>query len=384
MDFKWDEEQQMLRQTIRTFAERDIRPVALSFRDQGREAVPDNLGKKMIDMGLFGMTLPEEYGGGGRSPVDAIMAMEEVGRVDPLFAQSIFGTNFGPIRAIAGYGTEQQKQKYIPDVCKGKGHVAISITEPEAGSAATHLRTKAVRDGDNYIVNGTKSFISGAESATAFMVYCRYGETEGLSGLGAIIIDKDTPGFTIGKPEPNMANIDQYQLFMEDAIVPAENVLIEENGFQKMMMAFNSERCGNSTMSLVTAQCAYERALQYSQERSQFGKLISKFQGIQWMLADMKVKIEAARLLIYRALINGEDGFPSRLETAIAKVFSNEMAVEVTNRALEIFGGYGYSKEYPMEWLVRFARGWTIAGGTPQIQRNNIAYELLKGRDTLP
>jgi alkylation response protein AidB-like acyl-CoA dehydrogenase len=384
MDFKWTEEQQMLRQTVRTFAERDIRPVALSFRDKGRDAYPRELHKKMIDMGLFGMTLSEEYGGGGRSPVDAIMAMEEVGRVDPLFAQSIFGTNFGPIRAIAGYGTEQQKRKYIPDVCRGEGHVAISITEPEAGSAATQLRTKAIRDGDHYVVNGTKSFISGAESASAFMVYCRFGETEGLAGLGAIIIDKGTPGFTIGRPEPNMAGIDQYQLFMEDATVPAENVLIEENGFQKMMMAFNSERCGNSTMSLVTAQCAYERALQYSQERSQFGRLISKFQGIQWMLAEMKVKIEAARLLIYRALMNGEDGFPSRLETAIAKVFSNEMAVEVTNRALEIFGGYGYSKEYPMEWLVRFARGWTIAGGTPQIQRNNIAYELLKGRDTLP
>lgn len=384
MDFKWDEEQQMLRQTVRTFAERDIRPVALSFRDKGMDAYPRELHKKMIDMGLFGMTLPEEYGGGGRSPVDAIMAMEEVGRVDPLFAESIFGTNFGPIRAIAGYGTEQQKKKYIPPVCRGEGHVAISITEPDAGSAATYLKTKAIRHGDHYIVNGTKSFISSADAATAFMVYCRYGETEGLAGMGAIIIDKDTPGFTIGKPEPNMANINQCQLFMEDAIVPVENVLIEENGFQKMMMAFNSERCGNATMSLVTAQCAYERALQYSQERSQFGRLISKFQGIQWMLADMKVKIEAARLLIYRALINGEDGFPSRLETAIAKVFSNEMAVEVTNRALEIFGGYGYSKEYPMEWLVRFARGWTIAGGTAQIQRNNIAYELLKGSDTLP
>ncbi|GAB4338422.1 MAG: acyl-CoA dehydrogenase [Candidatus Abyssubacteria bacterium] len=384
MDFKWNEEQEMLRKTVRAFAERDIRPVAFSFRDKGGDAIPRDLIHKMRDMGLFGMTLPEEYGGGGRSPVDAILAMEEVGRVDPLFAESIFGANFGPIRAIASYGTEQQKKKYIPPVCRGEGHVAISITEPEAGSAATHLKTRAVRKGDHYVVNGTKSFISNAETATAFAVYCRFGETEGLEGIGAIIIDRDTPGFVIGKSEPNMAGINQNQLFMEDAIVPAENVLIERNGFQKMMMAFNAERCGNSTMSLVTARCAYEKALQYSQERAQFGQLIGKFQGIQWMLAEMKVKIEAARLLIYRALINGEDGFPSRLEAAIAKVFSNEMAVEVTNKALEIFGGYGYSKEYPMEWLVRFARGWTIAGGTAQIQRNNIAYELLKGRDTAP
>ena len=166
MEFKWNEEQEMLRTTVRTFAERDIRPVAFSFRDKGREEMPEHLNNKMRDMGLFGMTLPEEYGGGGQSPVDAILAMEEVGRVDPLFANSIFGTNFGPVRAIASYGTEQQKHKYIPAVCRGEGHVAISITEPEAGSAATHLKTRAVRDGDHYVVNGTKSFISSASTAT--------------------------------------------------------------------------------------------------------------------------------------------------------------------------------------------------------------------------
>ncbi len=380
MDFQWNEEQQMLRETVRKFAEKELRPIAFTHEDSGE--YPPAINKTMAEMGLFGMTLPEEYGGGGRSPVEAIMVMEEVGRVDPLAANIVFGANFGPIRAVARYGTEQQKRKYIPPCCAGEGYMAISITEPGAGSAATQLRTRAIQEGDHYILNGSKSFISDGKRATAFMVYCRFGE--GIEGIGAIIVDRDTPGFTIGKDEPNMGGSIQNQLFFEDAMVPAENVLVKEDGFRKMMMAFNAERCGNSTMSLVIAQCAYEKALAYAQEREQFGRPICTFQGIQWMFADMKVKIEAARLLIYRAVINGEQGFPSRLEAAIAKVFSNEMAVEVANKALEIFGGYGYSREYPMEWLVRYARGWTIAGGTAQIQRNNIARELLKGRDTRP
>ena len=380
MDFQWNEDQEMLRQAVRTFAERELRPIAFSV--EGRGDYPREIHAKMADMGLLGMTLPEEYEGGGRTPVDAIMVMEEIGRVDPLAAGIVFGANFGPIRAVARYGTDRQKQKYIPPVCRGESSMSIAITEPTAGSAATELKTRAVQDGDHYVLNGAKSFISDGDRADAFMVYCRFGE--GLEGIGSIIVDRDTPGFTVGKNEPNMAGTIQNQLFLEDAIVPAENVLIKEDGFRRMMMAFNAERCGNATMSLVTAQCAFEKALAYSQERAQFGRPISEFQGIQWMLADMKVRIDAARLLIYRAVVNGEQGFPSRLEAATAKVFSNEMAVEVTNSALQIFGGYGYSREYPMEWLVRFARGWTIAGGTAQIQRNNVAYELLKGRDSRP
>jgi alkylation response protein AidB-like acyl-CoA dehydrogenase len=348
MDFQWNEDQEMLRQAVRTFAEKELRPGAFSHEDRGD--YPRETYKSMADMGLLGMTLPEEYEGGGRTPVDAIMVMEEIGRVDPLAAGIVFGANFGPIRAVAVYGTDPQKQKYIPPVCRGESSMSIAITEPTAGSAATELKTRAVRDGDHYVLNGAKSFISDGNRADAFMVYCRFGE--GLEGIGSIIVDRDTPGL--------------------------------EDGFRRMMMAFNAERCGNATMSLVTAQCAFEKALAYSRERVQFGQPISEFQGIQWMLADMKIKIDAARLLIYRAVVNGERGFPSRLEAAAAKVFSNEMAVEVTNAALQIFGGYGYSREYPMEWLVRFARGWTIAGGTAQIQRNNVAYELLKGRDTRP
>jgi hypothetical protein len=380
MDFQWNEEQEMLRQTVRAFAERELRPIA--FTHEGRGDYPREIHQKMADMGLLGMTLPEEYQGGGRTPVDAIMVMEEIGRVDPLAAGIVFGANFGPIRAVARYGTGPQKEKYIPPVCRGESSMSIAITEPTAGSAATELKTRAVQDGDHYLLNGTKSFISDGDRADAFMVYCRFGE--GIEGIGSIIVDRDTPGFTVGKDEPNMAGTIQNQLFFENAMVPTENLLIKEDGFRRMMMAFNAERCGNATMSLLTAQCAFEKALAYSQERIQFGKPISEFQGIQWMLADMKVKIDAARLLIYRAVVNGEQGFPSRLEAAAAKVFSNEMAVEVTNSALQIFGGYGYSREYPMEWLVRFARGWTIAGGTAQIQRNNVAYELLKGRDTRP
>jgi alkylation response protein AidB-like acyl-CoA dehydrogenase len=380
MDFQPNQEQEMLRQAVRTFAEKELRPIA--FTHEGRGDYPREIFQEMADMGLLGITLPEKYQGGGRTPVDAIMVMEEIGRVDPLAAGIVFGANFGPIRAVAVYGTDRQKERYIPPVCRGEFSMSIAITEPTAGSAATELKTRAVQDGDHYVLNGAKSFISDGDRADAFMVYCRFGE--GIEGIGSIIVDRDTPGFTVGKDEPNMSGAIQNQLFFEDAIVPAENVLIKEDGFRQMMMAFNAERCGNSTMSLVTAQCAFEKALAYSQERAQFGRPISEFQGIQWMLADMKVRIDAARLLIYRAVINGEQGFPSRLEAATAKVFSNEMAVEVTNSALQIFGGYGYSREYPMEWLVRFARGWTIAGGTAQIQRNNIARELLKGRDSRP
>jgi alkylation response protein AidB-like acyl-CoA dehydrogenase len=380
MDFQPNEEQEMLRETARNFAEKELRPIAFTHEDRGE--YPREIHLQMGEIGLLGMTLPEAYGGGGRAPVDAIMVMEEVGRVDPLAAGIVFGANFGPIRAVAVYGTDSQTRKYIPPVCRGESSMSIAITEPTAGSAATELKTRAVRDGDHYVLNGAKSFISEGNRADAFMVYCRFGE--GIEGIGSIIVDRGTPGFTVGRNEPNMSGTIQNQLFFENAMVPAENVLIEHDGFRRMMMAFNAERCGNSTMSLVTAQCAFEKALAYSQERAQFGRRISEFQGIQWMLADMKVKIDAARLLIYRAVVNGEQGFPSRLEAATAKLFANEMAVDVTNSALQIFGGYGYSREYPMEWLVRFARGWTIAGGTAQIQRNNIARELLKGRDSRP
>jgi butyryl-CoA dehydrogenase len=381
MDFQLTEEQTMFKQMVRDFADRRLAPLVRSL-DEGNAFIDKKTLSEYADLGLLGIALPERFGGAGLTAFDAILAIEELARVSPVLASPVFETSVGPIRVIEQFGTEEQKQRFIPPACTGEKLMAVGMTEPDAGSALTDLTTRAVLKGDHYLINGRKRFISGGGHAEQYMVYVRLSGTKGAKGIGGIVVEKGAQGFSFGKQEEFMGlrGRGSCDLIFEDCLVPKENLIIPEGGFAKLMQAFDVERCGNATQSLGIAWGALEAAKKYSQERKAFGKPICEFQAIQFLLADMAMKVEAARLLIYRAAVNAGSGLPSVFESSVAKCFSNEMAKEVTDMALQVFGGYGYSKEYPIERMLRDSRGWPVAGGTVQMQRINIASAMLGRR----
>jgi alkylation response protein AidB-like acyl-CoA dehydrogenase len=320
--------------------------------------------------------------GAGLTTFDAFLAIAELARVSPIAAMPVFETSVGPVRVVEQFGTEDQKKRFIPPACTGEKLMAVAMTEPEAGSALTDLQTRAVLKGDHYLVNGQKRFISGGGHSDLYMVYVRLSETKGAKGIGGLVVEKDSPGFHFGKQETFMGlhGMPSCDLIFEDCLVPRENLIIPEGGFAQLMQAFDVERCGNATMSLGIAWGALEAAKKYSQERKAFGKPICEFQAVQFLLADMAMRVEAARMLIYRAAVNAGQGLPSVFESSVAKCFTNEIAKEVTDMSLQVFGGYGYSKEYPIERMLRDSRGWPLAGGTVQMQRINIAGAMLGRR----
>lgn len=381
MDFQLNEEQKMLKKMVHEFAERELRGKVAEWEAKG-ERLPREYVKMMADLGLLGLCLPVEYGGQGRTAFEAILAIEELARISHLCASPVFESNVGPVKVIEQFGTEEQKRKYIPPICRGESMISVAMTEPEAGSALTDLATRAVLDGDYYIVNGQKRFISGGGESDVYVLYVRLSEQKGAKGIGGLIVEKGTPGFSFGKQEQFMGlrGMPSCDLFFDNCRVPKENLVVKEGEFRKLMLAFDLERCGNATMCLGIAQGALEAAMEYSQQRKQWGKEICEFQAVQFMLAEMAMKVEAARLLIYRAVVNAGMGLPSPLEASLAKCFANQMVREVTAMAVQIHGGYGYSKEYPVERMMRDGWGWGIAGGTIEIQRITIASQLLGRR----
>lgn len=381
MDFQLNDEQRIFKKMVHDFADQRLAPLIPTWEKPG-----GFMDRKILtmyqEMGLLGITLPERFGGGDQTAFEAVLAIEELARVSPIAAFPVFETSVGPIRVVEKFGTEEQKQRFIPMSCTGEKLMAVAMTEPGAGSALTDLSTKAVLEGDHYILNGQKRFISGGGHSDLYLVYVRFNEIKGAKGIGGIVVEKDTPGFSFGKQEEFMGlqGMPSSDLIFEDCLVPKENLVIPQGDFAKLMQAFDVERCGNATMSLGIAWGALEAAKKYAQERVAFGKPICEFQAIQFLLADMAMRVEAARLLIYRAATNAGTGLPSVFESSVAKCFSNEMAKEVTDMALQVFGGYGYSKEYPIERMLRDSRGWPLAGGTVQIQRINIAGAMLGRR----
>ena len=381
MDFQLTEEQKMLKEMVHNFVLREIAPKVCEW-DEKEEFVTDEILKKYVQLGLIGLSLPEEYGGQGQTVFDVILVIEEIARVSPIAAMPIFESGVGPVMVISLFGTEEQKQEYIPPVCNGDLMISVAMTEPDSGSALTDLKTTAALDGDFYLVNGQKRFITGGGYSGAYMVYVRLSGDRGAKGIGGIIIEKGTPGFTFGKPERFMGlcGLPSSDLIFENCRVPKKNLVVKQGNFKNLMQAFDIERLGNAAMSLGIAEGALLASIRYSKERKQFGKEICEFQAIQLMLADMAMKVEAAKLLIYQAATEASQGVPSVLHSSLAKCFANEIAKEVTDLALQIHGGYGYSKEYPIERMLRDSRGWPIAGGTVQMQRVNIAAELVGRR----
>jgi alkylation response protein AidB-like acyl-CoA dehydrogenase len=382
MDFQLTPEQRELQSLVRSIAHNELEPLATRW-DRTHEFPWDSM-HALARAGVLGLTIPEQYGGIGGSWFEAVLAIEEVARVCYQTAMAALGELGVQTQAIVHYGTDAHKQRYLPAVARGELICAICMTEPDAGSDVGAIQTRAAAtDGGGYALNGSKVLISRADVAGVFLVFVRFGETPGSQGVGAVLVDRDSPGLEIGPGEETLGGELLFPVYFRDVHVSPDAVLVKDNGFRKLMSAFNGQRCLNAAISLGQAQGAFDEALAYVQARRQFGQRLADFQGIQWLLADMAIELDAARLLIYRAACNAGRGLPDQVEAAKAKAFANETAIRVSNQAMQLFGGHGYLKSMQVERYVRGARFGALAGGTPQIQRNIIAGSLV-GRKRLP
>jgi butyryl-CoA dehydrogenase len=381
MDFQLTEEQRSLQETARRYAQSRLPEIARHC-EETNHAPDKELVKEFAEMGFLGINVPEQYGGLGLGNLEALLVLEEFGKISSAVGFPVFESCVGPVRAIERFGSESLRQRVVPAVCRGEIQVAVSMSEPQAGSALTDLTTRGEKKGDKVILNGTKRWCSGGGHADGYVVYCRMSRDEGARGIGAVYVEKDTPGITFGQPESLMGfrGVPSSDIYFDNATVPADNVVVPAGGFKKLMEAFDLERCGNATMGLAQASGALEDVLAYVQEREQFGKQLIEFQGVQIKLAEMQMRVEAARLLIHRAASNAQDGLPSILDSSLAKCFANEIAREVCGHAVQLMGGYGYSREYPMERRLRDSWGWGIAGGAIDIQKVNITGAMVGRR----
>ena len=376
IDTLLSEERKMFKESVRRFAETQVMPFVKTWEKQRR--YPEEYYRKISEMGFMGLMVPEQYGGGGGTLVDVVILGEEMGRA----GVSIPLTHISACcRAISLHGNEDQKQRYLPDMASGKKIGSYCQTEPNAGSDSGNMTSFAEMKNEYYLLNGTKNFISNADLASVFIVLAKTEKDKGSKGISVFIVDRDSSGVTVGKNEEKMGRhcSGMGDVIFQDVKVPAKNLLVSAGkGFKEMMVEFNSERCGNSSLCIGMAQGAYERALQYCKDRVQFGRPISDFQGIRWTLAEMAIQIQAARLLVYDAAFKADRGKVIAKEAAMAKKFANEMSIWVVDKAIQLHGGYGYMAEYEVERYYRDVRGWSMGGGTTQICLNRIAQEILK------
>ena len=374
MNFELTAEQRSFRDAVRGFAEKHLREGALA-RAHAPEH-PADVARLMAQQGLMGITIPEADGGQGGTLMDAILAIETVALSCPRSADVVQAGNFGAIRVLAEYGTADQKKRYLKRLLAGDGVICVGMTEPEAGSAVTDLRTTAKSDGAGYRVNGEKVFTTHAQYADVMVAYVRFGP--GVGGIGSVLIERSAAGVTQGKPSRFMNGEEWVTTHFDNVYVAPENVLLKEGGFKKQIAGFNVERLGNTARSLAFGRYCYEVARAWALQRKQFGRLLAEFQGVQWKFAEMKVKLDAGQLLLYRAAANADRGLPSAEETAIAKAFCNQAGFEICSEAMQVMGGMGYTEETLVEWCFRKCRGWMIAGGSIEILKNRIAESVFE------
>jgi len=379
--FPLSEEQRRLQELVRGLADSTFRDRAARWDE--REEYPWENIKDLVQHNLMGMTFPVEYGGRGGGVLEAVLAIEAAARVCGVTGRILVDSNFGAVGAIAHYGTEAQKRAFLPLVTRDGDKPAIAITEPNAGSAAADMTTAAMRDGSSWVLNGVKHWITGAGVSRTYVVFCRFDGIAGAPGVGALIVPSDAPGLTVKRRERamGMRGIPEGEVVLSDCRVPSENLLVGPGGFSRLMSAYNGQRLGASAVALGLAQGALEAAVAYAGKRKQFGRAIGTFQGLRWMLADMAMDVESARQMIYRTSQNAGTGLPDQHAVAACKVAASEMAIRVTNQALQVFGAKGYSRDCPVERMVRDARMFTIAGGTVQMLRNLVANRLLGRTD---
>lgn len=381
MYFQLTEEQEMMRKMVREFAETEVAPGAAERDEAAR--FERRLFERMGELGLTGIPWPEKYGGSDAGFVSYCIAVEELSRVDASVSVTLSAHVSLASWPIYTFGTEEQKQKYLKPMAEGRLLGAYCLTEPGSGSDAGAMQTTAVRKGDEYILNGSKIFITNGEEAEVYVVFARTNLEEKHRGVSAFIVEKGMPGLKFGKHEKKMGirASTTVEVIFEECRVPAANLLGQEGeGFKIAMRTLDGGRNGIAAQAVGIAQGALDHALAYAQERQQFGRPIAKNQAIQFKLADMATKIEAARLLTYQAAWREEQGLPYGKQSAMAKMYAADVAMEVTTEAVQIFGGYGYTKEYPVERFMRDAKITQIYEGTNEIQRIVIANHLLKGQ----
>ncbi|KRF22386.1 acyl-CoA dehydrogenase family protein [Phycicoccus sp. Soil802] len=376
MEFDFTPEQKAFRASVRDFARRELADGALERAHSGD--YPLDVATRMAKLGLIGITVDEADGGSGGSLMDAVIAIEQIAAECPRSADVVQAGNFGALRVLAQFGTDDQKERYLAPLLRGEGLICVAMTEPDAGSAMTDLTTTAKPDGNGFRINGSKIFTTHGLHASVFLVYVRFGP--GVDGIGSVLVERGTDGFSFGAPARFLGGEEWNPLFFDDVYVPAENVLLGPGGFKDQMGGFNVERIGNSARSLALGRYAYDLAREHALTRHQFGRPLAEFQGLQWKFADMKIKLDAAQLLLYRAAVNADNGFPSPEETAIAKVMCNRVGFDVANESLQVMGGTGYSDETLVEYCLRRTRGWMIAGGTIEMLLNRIAESIFNRR----
>jgi butyryl-CoA dehydrogenase len=381
VNFQLTPEQKELQETARRFARAELVDLAREMEEKN-EPLPAPMRRRYAEMGFLGINLPEKFGGLGLGHLEALLVLEQFAMISPAVAWPIFESATGPVRTVQHFASERLQQRIIPAVVRGEQIVAVSMSEPDAGTALTDLKTTARLEADDIVLNGQKRWCSGAGHSDVYIVYCRLADEPGARGIGAVLVEKERKGLSFGRPESLMGfrGIPSADIFLDDVRVPRDNLIVPAGGFGKLMSAFSLERCGNATMSLGIAAAALEEATAYAQERHQFGKPIVDFQAVQLKLADMAMRVEASRLLIYRAAFNAAQGLPSTFESSVAKCFANEMVREVAANGMQIMGGYGYSKEYRMEQRLRDSYAWGIAGGTTDVQKTNIAAAMVGRR----
>ena len=376
MDFNLSEEQIIFKDSVRNLAERHLKENNLERAHDPN--FPKDIARLFAKNGLMGIPIPEKDGGQGGKLMDAVIAIEQVALVCPRSADVIQSGSFGPLRTFAEYASSFQKEKYLTKLLNGEIVIALGMTEPNAGSAVTDLTTKAIPDGDGFRISGSKIFTSNSPDADIFLVYVRYGE--GINGIGSVLMDRSMAGFSLGKPSKYTNGEEWCALYFDNVYIPKENILLGPGGFKKQIAGFNAERIGNTARSLAVGEFAYNLAREHALTREQFGRPICEFQGIQWKFADMKIQIDAGRLLLYRAAINADKGFPSSKETSIAKAFCNKAGFDICNEAMQLMGGMGYSQESLVEYCFRKSRGWQIAGGSTEMMKNRIAEDVFERR----
>lgn len=379
MDFSLSKQELLFLQMIREFAEKEVKPLAAEVDEL--ERFPMETVEKMAQLGIMGIPVPKQYGGAGGSNLMYIMAVEELSKVCGTTGVIVSAHTSLCAAPILHFGTEEQKMKYLPGLSSGQQIGAFGLTEPNAGTDASGQQTIAVADGDNYILNGTKIFITNAQYASVYIVIAMTDKSKGTKGISAFIVETGTKGFSVGKKEKKMGirGSATCELIFENCIIPKANMLGKEGeGFRVAMWTLDGGRIGIASQALGIAQGAMDETVHYTKERKQFGRSISQFQNTQFQLADLQTKIEASRLLVYRAAVKKDRGEKFSVDAAMAKLFASETAMEMTTKAVQFHGGYGYTREYPIERMMRDAKITEIYEGTSEVQRMVIAANLLK------
>jgi alkylation response protein AidB-like acyl-CoA dehydrogenase len=370
MDFSLTAEQKAFHDGVRDLAANRLADGALARAHS--ESFPADV------MDLIGITIPSEDGGRGGTLMEAVLAITAIAEICPRSADVVQAGNFGPIRVLSAFGTDDHKARYLAKLLKGALLITVAMSEPEAGSAVTDLETTATADGDGYRISGTKVFTTNGLHADLFLVYVRYGP--GLDGIGSVLVERGQDGFATGKPSRFLSGEGWVEIRFEDLYVPPENVLLGPGGFKKQISGFNVERLGNAARSLGVGRCAFNLARNHALTREQFGRPICEFQGLQWKFADMEIQLQAAELLLHRAATNADAGFPSPLETSVAKVMCNTAGFGAADGSLQAMGGLGYSEDSLVEYCFRKTRGWMIAGGSIEMMKNRIAESVFDRR----